>query len=241
MALLDSKFFGGEGDTFDSSFFGGANMLTSGISTALTSRAYGRHAAVSAKSARQAAVEAPQKAAWQITRLRLQKRSILSSQRFTAALAGIQIQGTPTDVMQLTEQEILLDEENIWREGQLEKQQYELEAEAYDAAARASKRGEKLGIAGAAVGGAALLMSDARCKRDIRPVTGAEALAKVRALTAYKYTYAGDDIERIGLLAQEVEAVLPAAVAERDGRKMVDLYAVQALLIAALREAKGVV
>jgi hypothetical protein len=80
----------------------------------------------------------------------------------------------------------------------------------------------------------AVVPSDARLKRNIRPVE--DALGRVRQLAAYQYNFAGSDVECIGLLAQEVEKVLPGAVEERDGVKMVNLYGVQSLLVGAIRE-----
>ncbi|MEN6334300.1 MAG: tail fiber domain-containing protein [Phycisphaerales bacterium] len=81
------------------------------------------------------------------------------------------------------------------------------------------------------------VISDAKLKENIRPVE--DALGKVRQLAAYRYNYIGSDMECIGLLAQEVEKVLPEAVLERDGAKMVNLYALQSLLVGAIRELRG--
>jgi len=81
------------------------------------------------------------------------------------------------------------------------------------------------------------VISDARLKENIRPVE--DALDKVRQLAAYQYNYIGSDVDCIGLLAQEVEKVLPEAVLERDGAKMVNLYALQSLLVGAIRELHG--
>ncbi len=92
------------------------------------------------------------------------------------------------------------------------------------------------GVAPVVTGGVGVI-SDARLKENIRPVE--DALGKVRQLAAYQYNYIGSDVECIGLLAQEVERVLPEAVLECDGAKMVNLYALQSLLVGAIRELHG--
>jgi hypothetical protein len=57
--------------------------------------------------------------------------------------------------------------------------------------------------------------SDARLKTDIAPIP--YALAKVQVLTGVTFTMAGSDVRQMGLIAQEVQAVAPEAVAETDG------------------------
>jgi hypothetical protein len=147
-----SDFFGGG----TSRFLKGAGGILGGIGDFIQSEGFAQYNAASATAARALGVEAPKKAAWEITRLRIEKRSVLSSQRFSAALAGIQLEGTPVDIMQLTEREFLLDEENIWREGQIDKFTYEEQAKAYDKAEKANKRsgiGSVLGTVISVIGG----------------------------------------------------------------------------------------
>ena len=55
--------------------------------------------------------------------------------------------------------------------------------------------------------------SDMRLKDNIEPIS--DALSKVNALTGYTFTYEKDGRQSAGLLAQEVEEVLPSAVANR--------------------------
>ena len=55
--------------------------------------------------------------------------------------------------------------------------------------------------------------SDMRLKDNIEPIS--DALSKVNALTGYTFTYEKDGRQSVGLLAQEVEEVLPSAVANR--------------------------
>jgi hypothetical protein len=100
------------------------------------------------KTARKAAEEAPKAAQWQITRLRLAKRRTLSSQRFTAARAGIQFEGTPLDVQVLTEREMELDAMQIYREGQIEKEGYLEQAKSYKEAKKNANESGAIGMLG---------------------------------------------------------------------------------------------
>lgn len=87
-------------------------------------------------------------------------------------------------------------------------------------------------------GAAALIASDIAVKEKIVVVSG--SLGKIKALSAYTYNYKDDKgVNRIGLMAQEVEKVMPEAVIEIDGVKHVDTYAIQALIIGAINELIG--
>ena len=104
----------------------------------------------------------------------------------------------------------------------------------------ASAGGAAGGEFGAELGGAAwsaLIASDARVKENIKPFDG--ALEKIRKLKPFVYNYIGQKENRIGLIAQDVEKVLPEAVVEIDGVKHVDLYAMQALIVGAMNELLG--
>ena len=56
-------------------------------------------------------------------------------------------------------------------------------------------------------------VSDMRLKDNIEPIS--DALSKVNALTGYTFTYEKDGRQSAGLLAQEVEEVLPSAVSNK--------------------------
>ncbi len=57
--------------------------------------------------------------------------------------------------------------------------------------------------------------SDARLKTSVTPIT--DALAKLHCLNGVTFQMEGDPRQRIGLLAQEVQAVAPEAVIETEG------------------------
>lgn len=67
------------------------------------------------------------------------------------------------------------------------------------------------------LGAMALFMSDRRVKDDIVPIGRLD-----NGLTVYKFRYKGDPRTSIGVMADEVEAILPHAVSEIHGIKMVD-------------------
>jgi hypothetical protein len=65
------------------------------------------------------------------------------------------------------------------------------------------------------------VISDAGAKRDVRPIDGADALRRVRAVEVVDYTYNGahgtpEGYQGIGVIAQDVQAVLPRSVRQRD-------------------------
>jgi hypothetical protein len=77
---------------------------------------------------------------------------------------------------------------------------------------RASTMGMIGSIGGGLLQGAGMFaLSDKREKKDIKPLGKA---GKVLGLTAYEYTYKGDDEKRVGFMAQDVQKVLPEAVTE---------------------------
>ncbi len=82
----------------------------------------------------------------------------------------------------------------------------------------------------------AFMFSDIRVKENIKPVEN--ALDKVEKLSGYTYNYTFNDPEDRtgGIMAQDIEKVLPEAVKEVNGVKMVEYTAVVALLINAVNE-----
>ena len=86
--------------------------------------------------------------------------------------------------------------------------------------------------------GAAMMASDIRVKENIKPIDN--ALEKVRELKGYMFNYKkeipAEDRRYGGVMAQDLEKVLPDAVTEVDGIKQVDMNAVIGLLVNAVNE-----
>jgi len=82
-------------------------------------------------------------------------------------------------------------------------------------------------------GMAAMAFSDKRMKKDIKPLGKA---GSVLGLTAYEFSYKGDDKKHKGFMAQDVAKVLPEAVAEVDYKGKKRLAIKPAVIGAALAE-----
>lgn len=82
------------------------------------------------------------------------------------------------------------------------------------------------------------ISSDRRLKTSLKRVES--SLDKVSKLVAYSYDKQGVEGKQVGVIAQEVEEVLPEAVREDpNGYKTVDYSALTALLINAINELRG--
>ena len=77
--------------------------------------------------------------------------------------------------------------------------------------------------------------SDERLKKDIKTIEG--ALDKTKALRGVEFTRIADDSKSIGVVAQELEAILPELVLTDDeGMKSVNYAQITGLLIEAVKE-----
>jgi len=87
-----------------------------------------------------------------------------------------------------------------------------------------------------AIGGALAFMSDVRLKQNIKPI--GNALDKVARLvgSSFNYSFNSPDNRNGGVMAQDLEAVMPDAVSEINGVKFVRYDAVVGLLINAVNE-----
>jgi hypothetical protein len=101
-----------------------------------------------------------------------------------------------------------------------------------------SDSGMVLQAAASAMGGSGGIaaMSDIRVKENITPIEN--AVKKVSTLTGYTFNYKENpkEIRDGGVMAQELEKVLPDAVVEVNGIKMVKYQAVIGLLVSAVKE-----
>jgi hypothetical protein len=82
--------------------------------------------------------------------------------------------------------------------------------------------------------GAAAAACDIRLKDDIKEIP--DCLDKVSKLEAYEYNFKPVGDRRAGIMAQDLEKVLPTGVVEVDGVKMVKIESVMALLVGAINE-----
>ena len=77
--------------------------------------------------------------------------------------------------------------------------------------------------------------SDANLKKDVTPIIG--ALSSVQALSGVNFTWKHNDIKALGLIAQEVEQVLPVVVGvSPEGYKTVQYNSIIAVLIEAVKD-----
>ena len=77
--------------------------------------------------------------------------------------------------------------------------------------------------------------SDANLKKDVTPII--DALSSVQALSGVNFTWKHNDIKAIGLIAQEVEQVLPVVVGvSPEGYKTVQYNSIIAVLIEAVKD-----
>ena len=76
--------------------------------------------------------------------------------------------------------------------------------------------------------------SDVAVKEDIKPLTG--AIDMVKQLSGYSYKRKNNKLEEIGVLAQEVEKVVPSLVRGEEGNKSVAYGNLVALLIEAIKD-----
>ena len=76
--------------------------------------------------------------------------------------------------------------------------------------------------------------SDLAKKENLEVVD--DALNKVQTLTGYTYNMKEDGSRKAGLIAQDVEKILPEAVTGEEGNKQLDYNATIALLVNAVNE-----
>ncbi len=81
--------------------------------------------------------------------------------------------------------------------------------------------------------------SDVNLKTEIRQIEGAVAQCQKLRGVEFKWKGGDDQRDQLGVIAQEVEGVYPALVAEVDGHKRVDYGKLVGLLIEAVKELKA--
>lgn len=88
-------------------------------------------------------------------------------------------------------------------------------------------------LIGPALGGV-IAASDSRVKENFARIE--DSLEKVNQLEGLTYNFINKDFRSAGIIAQELEKVLPEGVVEHDGLKFIRLDAVIALLVNAVKE-----
>jgi hypothetical protein len=80
----------------------------------------------------------------------------------------------------------------------------------------------------------ALLLCDERLKENFAPIV--DALEKLQKIDGKTYNFKGEDKRSAGVIAQDVEKVLPEAVIEQEGIKLIRPDALIGLIINGIRE-----
>lgn len=82
--------------------------------------------------------------------------------------------------------------------------------------------------------------SDLRLKQDIKPISG--ALAKVMQMRGFSYVYKNDSTRTLGVIAQNIEGVVPEVVTmENTEYRSVDYVQLIPVLIEAIREQQKII
>jgi hypothetical protein len=84
-------------------------------------------------------------------------------------------------------------------------------------------------------------VSDATLKKDVAPITGALNIINKLEGVYYSWTYENDLGRQIGLIAQDVQKVIPEVVTEspKDGKLGIAYSPIIAILINAIKELKA--
>jgi len=198
-------------------YFGAADSLLSGIGGVFSGLAASKGAKISAKFYRQAAAYTERSTAIKELMFSRELYRTLGAGRADIAASGIKLAGSAADVMRASAQEGAITRAIIAEQGLIEKTSYIAQAEAAELEARAQKKKAILSAIGAAVSVAGMFVSDDRLKTDISLVR-----LDPRGFGIYLYRFLGDDQFYEGVLANEVEKVMPEAVSRSpDGYAMV--------------------
>jgi hypothetical protein len=138
----------------------------------------------------------------------------VGEQQADVAAAGFEASGSALDLLRESASQGALAKAVIGQQGLIEEAGYEEQAQSYDLMAKASRQAAKadtFGAIGKFLGsaisiGAVVAMSDARLKRDI------EQVGEHKGLRLYRYRYLWSPRRFIGVMAQELLKVRPAAV-----------------------------
>ncbi len=94
-------------------------------------------------------------------------------------------------------------------------------------------------VTGTVSAGGSVLTSDERLKTNIKPLDSADSLAKIQNIQGKTYNLKSDEDRntQYGVIAQEIEQILPELVSEgQDGIKKVNYIGVIPVLVEAIKE-----
>lgn len=198
----------------------------------------------SAEALRKQAEEAPLKAEWEITRERKFRKRLIGQQSFAFGYAGVEISLTALDVLEETKREMQLDEEMIYREGQLsqilflEEAKYAEEAAAAQikagkAAAKAGKKAEIMGWVGTGLAVASLFSDETR-KKDIEDLN--YDIDALMSLHPVSFRWKDTDLPDLGVIAQELKEIIPELVQGEEPDMRVNYAGLVAVLIKSMQQ-----
>ena len=104
--------------------------------------------------------------------------------------------------------------------------------------ANQAKKGNTMNTAGT-IASAAIKASDATLKMNIVPLSGREALSALLSLGGYTYDWKDGSGEDMGVLAQEVEKVLPELINRDESYLQVNYTGIMALAVEAIKYLSG--
>lgn len=192
------------------------------------------------KALRKQAWEAPKKAEWEITRERKYRKRLIGQQSFTFGYAGVEISGTALDILEETKREMEMDEEMIYREGQLSKTLLLKEAkhakelaEAQLEAAKSGGTAEALGWASTAMAAAALF-SDKTRKENIKDL--AYDIDDLMSLRPVSFRWKDTGLPDLGVIAQELKEVIPELIQGEEPNMKVNYAGIIAVLIKSVQQ-----
>ncbi len=90
--------------------------------------------------------------------------------------------------------------------------------------ANQNMKGNTMGLAGTLGSAGIMAMSDAALKEDIRPLVGEDALKAILELGGFSYSWKSTGERDMGLIAQQVQATLPALVEHTESGHLAVYY-----------------
>jgi hypothetical protein len=102
-----------------------------------------------------------------------------------------------------------------------------------------AKKGNTMNTAGQLGAAGMMAFSDAALKHDIRPLVGRDALEALLQLGGYTWRWNDDGSKDMGVIAQEVQRILPELVAKSEAHLMVNYTGLVALAIESIKYLAG--